>query len=432
MTKEPSESIKKLAKLIATGDAEGIRQLADTDPELRASLEDEIPGGHFGATPLLMARASGNVAVIDALLDIGANIDGRSHWWAGSFGVLDGDPKLAQHLIDRGATVNINAAAHLGMIDRVKELLDADPTLVHHRGGDGQTPLHVAKTVEIADLLIDCGANINARDVDHESTPAQYAIKDRIAVARRLVECGSETDILLASAIGNAELVEELIEADPDVVRTTVSDAWFPRKNPRAASTIYVWTLGHNKTPQQVAYERGHLRVVELLQQRSPADVNLAEACVAGDRATVQKILSGHPELKTGLPKYVSSRFVGAAMDRKFDAVNLMIEIGCPVDATDDGGVTALHWAAFHGDSNMARLLLDAGAPIDVTERSHNARPMGWACYGSLHGWYRDTGDYAGIVRSLIDAGTNPQSSMKDSDASPAVIAVMRNYKKPH
>lgn len=54
-----------------------------------------------------------------------------------------------------------------------------DAGVVHARGGDGQTPLHCASTAQIAAFLLDHGADIDARDVDHESTPAQYMVSDR-------------------------------------------------------------------------------------------------------------------------------------------------------------------------------------------------------------------------------------------------------------
>ena len=57
-----------------------------------------------------------------------------------------------------------------GMFDRVRELIEGDPSLVFARGGDGKTALHCARTVEIARYLLDRGADIDARDVDHEST----------------------------------------------------------------------------------------------------------------------------------------------------------------------------------------------------------------------------------------------------------------------
>jgi ankyrin repeat protein len=68
-------------------------------------------------------------------------------------------------LIERGATVDVHTAAHLGMLERLKELVSANPELVHARGSDGQTPLHFAPTIETARYLLDHGAEINARDV---------------------------------------------------------------------------------------------------------------------------------------------------------------------------------------------------------------------------------------------------------------------------
>ena len=62
-------------------------------------------------------------------------------------------PEEAAPLIARGAVVDVFAAAHLGMFDRVRELVERDPSLVHARGGDGKTPLHCARTVEIARFL---------------------------------------------------------------------------------------------------------------------------------------------------------------------------------------------------------------------------------------------------------------------------------------
>jgi len=45
-----------------------------------------------------------------------------------------------------------------------------------HAGGPGQQPLHEAKTVAIAEFLLDRGAGVDVRCIDHQSTPAQYAL----------------------------------------------------------------------------------------------------------------------------------------------------------------------------------------------------------------------------------------------------------------
>ena len=58
-------------------------------------------------------------------------------------GVLDEcSAEMAPFLIERGAVVDAHAAARLGMLERLQELVAENPEVVHARGGDGQTPLH--------------------------------------------------------------------------------------------------------------------------------------------------------------------------------------------------------------------------------------------------------------------------------------------------
>ena len=45
--------------------------------------------------------------------------------------------------------MTVHAAARLGMIDRLRQLVAQDPAVVSARGGDGQTPLHFASTIEM-------------------------------------------------------------------------------------------------------------------------------------------------------------------------------------------------------------------------------------------------------------------------------------------
>ena len=64
----------------------------------------------------------------------------------------------------------MHAAAGLGLIDRLDEMLAGDPSLIDAKGGDGCTPLHFARDVATAALLLKHGARVDARDEDHEST----------------------------------------------------------------------------------------------------------------------------------------------------------------------------------------------------------------------------------------------------------------------
>ena len=92
-------------------------------------------------------------AVIDALLDVGADIDAKSDWSV--------DVELADHLIARGATLDIHAAAGLGRMDVLTELLDAKPERVSEPGPDGATPLHLAMNIEVAQFLLDRGEELD-------------------------------------------------------------------------------------------------------------------------------------------------------------------------------------------------------------------------------------------------------------------------------
>jgi len=192
----------RLAAAIAVNDFAAADALLSANAGLRELLTQPIPHDPFGATVLAHPATRGNLEMVDVLIRHGADINARSKWWAGSFGVLDScPPDLAPALIERGARLDVHAAARLGMLHALVQLLDGDPALVRARGGDGQTPLHFASTVEIAEELLKRGAGIDAVDIDHESTAAQYMLRDRPDVARYLVARGCRTDILMACAI---------------------------------------------------------------------------------------------------------------------------------------------------------------------------------------------------------------------------------------
>jgi ankyrin repeat protein len=155
---QPSEP---LLAAITSNDAGAVAGVLDRHPDLKARLDDPLPGGAFGETALIAAARHANREMVDVPLRAGADINQKSHWWAGPFGVMDDarrEPWLASFLIGRGATLEIHHAVRLGMIDEPRRMVSADPNLVHARGGDGQTPLHFAQTVEMADFLVDRGA----------------------------------------------------------------------------------------------------------------------------------------------------------------------------------------------------------------------------------------------------------------------------------
>src|SRR5438105_3793725 len=287
-----------LATAIRSNQPAQVARVLERHPELAGQrLDEPLPGAPFGTTPLLAAVAQANREIIALLLQRGADINQRSHWWAGGFGVLDDDRGLAGFLIERGAIVDAHAAARLGMLERLRELIASDPAMVHARGGDGQTPLHLASTCEIAALLLEHGAELDALDVDHESTPAQYLVRDHQPVARDLVRRGCRTDILMCAALGDLEGVRRHLATNPHSIHTAVNESWFPKRDPRAGGTIYLWKLGHDKTAHLVAREFGHEDIFQLLMEHTPPELELALACELGDEPAFRRLLAQRPDL---------------------------------------------------------------------------------------------------------------------------------------
>ena len=62
----------------------------------------------------------------------------------------------------------------------------------------------------------------------------------------------------MASALGDLDLVRRHLDADPASIRMSVSEEWFPKRDPRSGGKIYIWVLGANQTAHQVARKFGH------------------------------------------------------------------------------------------------------------------------------------------------------------------------------
>src|SRR5437588_9251908 len=294
----------KLSAAVCASDADRTARWLESRPELKAQINEPM-ANYGGMQALLAAVQRSDRKTIDVLLGSDADINARSRSWAGGIGVLDEcAPEMAAFLMERGALLDAHAAARLGMLERLQQLVTADAGLVDARGADGQTPLHFASTVDVAQYLLEQGADIDARDLQHESTPAQHMLRvvqarhyprDRQDVARHLVAAGCWTDILMAAALGDLELVRRHLDADPECIRTRVSEEYFPKQDPRSGGTIYIPIFGPKRTPHMIARDFGHEDVLQFLLERTPEDVKLAQACELGDEGAFRALLASHP-----------------------------------------------------------------------------------------------------------------------------------------
>jgi ankyrin repeat protein len=415
-------ALEQIKSAYHADDPDQVRELLNRHPEFKGRIND--PVGPFDSPAIVNARSR---RMLDVLLEAGADINARSQWWAGGFGLLDSaSPDLAAYAIERGAVLDAHSASRLGFLDKLRELIASDPQLVHARGGDGQTPLHFASTVEIAAYLLSQAAEIDARDVDHESTPAQWMVKDRQDVARYLITRGCQTDILMASALGDLSLVRRHLDAEPDCIRMQVSGEYFPMIKPNAGGTIYQWTLGFYVSAHQVARDFGHEDVLRLLFERSPTDLQLIEACWAGEAPKAQAIRVANPEIVERLSQADRRQIAHAARNNQTEVVRLMLEAGFPVDATGQHQATPLHWAAFLGNAEMTKLILQFAPPLEATDADYQGTPLDWAIHGSVHGWCCKTGDFGSTARALLEAGAKRPDAI---GGSPAVQEVLRSGK---
>ena len=82
-------------------------------------------------------------------------------------------------LVGCGPSVDIHEAAAKGQIEAVKQYLAAGAD-VNAKDKWEETPLHLARTKEIVELLIAKGADVNAKD-KYGRTPLHYAVDREIA-----------------------------------------------------------------------------------------------------------------------------------------------------------------------------------------------------------------------------------------------------------
>jgi ankyrin repeat protein len=418
LTKTP---VEQFHAALRAGDAEHVRALLTAHADVRAAVNQPVPNS-FGSRPARIAKK--HLDVIDVLIEYGADLNLKSDWKPGPFGLLEYGitPEEAAPLIARGAIVDIFAAAHLGMFDRVRELVDADPSLVHARGGDGKTALHCARDLDIARYLVDHGADIDARDVDHYSTPAQYLVRDAPAVARLLVDSGAWADIFIAVGLRDAALVERCLREDPEALDHRAGQGKYtaavhhgtPSRGKESGGQrgdTYRWVFNHNASAMDVARMLGFDDMLALLERHASPAQRLLAACGAADRPAAEAIVADHPDVVRTLTRDQMRLIADRAHANDTAAVTLMLDVGFDPLASHGDDFEPIRWAAFHGNADMMRALLRHNPPINTPDRSYGGTLLANCLYGSIHGWHCDTGDYVGTVRLLLAAGERVDAS---------------------
>jgi ankyrin repeat protein/catechol 2,3-dioxygenase-like lactoylglutathione lyase family enzyme len=235
--------------------------------------------------------------------------------------------------------VRFLTACASGDADVVRELLAKKPELV--RASNPAAPhgawtgLHSAAKgghPEIVRLLLDRGANPNAREEGDNTYPLHWA-----------------------AAAGHVDVVRMLLDAGGDV--HGVGDV-------HALDTIGWATFYHAPGDDPMAMNPSRRPLVDLLVTRG-ARHHIFSAMSVGDLELIQKLVEENPD---ALDRRMSRFEHGLtplhfAMQRKrYDVLDLLLELGADVEAPDAAGRTPLAVAMLHGDREAMRRLHAAGA----------------------------------------------------------------------
>jgi hypothetical protein len=269
------------------------------------------------------------------------------------------------------------------------------------------------------DLLIERGADLNARDVDHHGTVAQWAANDPDKLTY-LVERGAETDIFIACVLGDVERAKAALDADPDALSSRIGQEPYTAPGGHA----YAYTLGRSARPLTLAAELGHRDLVEFLLSNSTSKSAPAQrlllACAQGDESAVDALLADRPDLARTLPPEDMTFLADMVWKNNLEAVRLMLKAGFDVNAPEQHNNTALHRAAMHGYSEMVNLLVGHGASLE-SKNEFGSTPLRACVWGSVHVQDR-AGDYPACVERMIAAGAPVPEEARGSDAVREVL----------
>jgi ankyrin repeat protein len=409
-------------------DANAMRALFEAHPEFREKINAPL----FPFDSPAIVACAGDLAMVEVLLDFGADPNRRSDWWAGGFHALySATDATADRLIAAGAIPDACAASHLDRPDLLARMIADDPARVHERGGDGQTPLHFASSRAVIDLLLAAGADIDARDVDHRSTAAEWMLEHkrgagRYELARYLVERGASADIFLAAALGLTERVRAMLQDNPQLLNLRTGQGAYGEQSP-SSYHIYFWTIGSNCGPLDVAAQFEQDETLRTMLKFAPPLQQFLFACRRGDEPWA--VLLAHPETIASMTSDDHRAISDAAWNGDARAVALMSELGFDPRTPGHDGGTALHCAAWQGSVETVAALLarpDARSLVAIRDAKYGATPLGWCCHGSRYG--NTSHDHAGVAKRLLEAGARPGPDT--NEASESVEAVLTTWSR--
>jgi ankyrin repeat protein/ribosomal protein S18 acetylase RimI-like enzyme len=393
---------KALLRAARAGDAAALARLADarrTAPgEVRLADAQLVVARELGAPswPALVHRTEIAGRADRLVLEATAGRADRA------LALLDSDEG------DRGAA-RLDVALVLGDAALVRAALTRDRGLVGRPLGArgwlpllyvvystflGAEPARTEGLLACARALLGAGADPNASWQDRERGPqsalwgAAGAGEPRMTALLLAAGATVHRTGALARALDreDPETVRLLLEHDPSAGERNMAllHAIEQGRSPEivrllAAHGASVRALdADDRRPYSVAVRAGRPDLAAALAELGaqprvePVD-ELIGACFAGDRAAAERLADTDARALQLLRTADAGTLAAAAGDGRRAAVEILLDLGVPVDARGTSGGTALHAAAWTGSGDIVALLLARGA--DVHKRSPPPEP---------------------------------------------------------
>jgi uncharacterized protein len=367
---------------------------------LGAGVDPNMPVLSHGETALMMAARTGKLDAVKALLSHGADVRAKETlrgtdalMWSAEQGHAD----VVKFLLDNGADVNAQSkiirpirrnglgfgrpgpdgkpasgdpmgglspllfAVREGWIETVRVLVIAGAD-VSKAAVDGSSPLLVAVQnghYAIAQFLLDHGANPNQANAKGW-TPLYLAVSNRNALS---------TAVPAPSSDGVLDFIKILLDRGADPNRRIQVHAEVHQANNS------LWLKEEGATPLLRAALCGDLTVVRLLLAHG-ADPSIPTF----DQTTPLMVAAGIGWAEGFTFQYSEEETV--------QLVDLLLELGAAINATNEDGLTALHGAAYKGANKVVQLLVDHGADLTAKDKgkdygfgatSVRMTPLNWA-----------------------------------------------------
>ena len=325
-----------------------------------------------GNTPLLIAAKTGTHDVFDWLVKQGASLDATNNTGETPRISAVQNPDRFARPSESSAETDIFQAVRKGNIEAATRLLNADPQLANQTNVFQQTPLRLAaqlRQTNMTGFLETHGAKWDETSAVLASRPdaLQAILKQRpSAVSTMTMGRGL---IHIAVDDGNVEIVKILIAANCDLqagdvwglsplghalikkhtemqalllqhgARENFFDAVYANDLPTATAL-----LAQDKS-LAIADNHGHISAMDV-------------AAAAGYTNILKLLLKKSPALKSATSVDGPNPVHLAAYYDQTNALALLIHAGANVNQADQFGFTPLHWAAIHGATEAAVMLL--------------------------------------------------------------------------